>query len=779
MVGPSKPKDPTWYDFLPKSTRGMPGRVVDPSLVTLNEIIDIARAKNSENDVRASPNHKPRKQLDMMNVGRAFMKRIPTRDRMEAEVGDIRGGSGMTQIDFRQEPTKPAVSEEMPEEFKNRPKLKLLWELGTGKLDSKTAAFADRAMQDGKLRLSEDDMITLEAVMPLKSELSDLDYNKMSKIDPKKIDVSKLDPYLQDLMKKTIRRQQVSQVMDGLRTVSIGTFGIIGGGLGTVGGPGGTIAGGALGAMAGNSLVDTTQNLVEHVLDKVFPASDPEGFRKFSSGELAERALTEGAIDMVTGGLGQYAPFVARKLKQKMLGITAESMAAKQAGRSVGVDVLPIQVGRPLLSNATNVFARMPLIGVPIRKRLLEQTAQVKNFIDTLPGRISTKNFSDADVGVELDVAVQNVFEKKMQALSAKQLKIRQAADKLGAFIPTTEVSAVAQKWLDIYSKTHVNKASKHTIKKLEGIIELSNKGKISMAEWDDDMLAGIRGELEQLQGAEGTKAMKQILEAARVDLATSGTPGLRQLAMDKQWEAGFREYETGAAKKFMQLDRNRFKQGVIKLGMKNPDELVNMLIAGNSRQFATQVRGLVGNDVFKDLSARYLDNNMVKAIVPDRKSNIKVDFDTLARNLGLDNPKSTRFGVTQEMLRGTGVTVDQLNNFIRVGKIASRIDVPDASTFVARRVVLGGLTSIGLGAAGLFSGHLPETIVLAIMARHGAKVIANPENVKLATLALDANTDQAVRRTSVMRLLRLTAEDAYQHGAGVYEPGPGGELPR
>lgn len=782
MVGPAKPRTPTFKDMMNAKVKGyssMPGRVIDPNLREINETIRAANAFNDEREFRSSPNHKPRRKLDMDNVARHVVNTLPTLDRMEIETGDLGGGSGLQDVSSKTDVTAPKIKAPpgvnpndlvgMPKAFAGRPKLTMLWLKGQGKLPAKISQSLDKHFADGNMRLSDDDWIALETVVPSQSEVMNWPKDKVDAFK-KRYGNAKgpVDPYLQTLIADVNRKQEVDKVMDGIRTTAIGTFGIIGGIAGSGAGPAGTIVGGAGGVAMGSSLTDGVENVTKMVLDKLYPTgAEHETGRYRTVKEMTERALTEGAIDGAVGGLGIYAAPVAKKLGQKILGITDEGRMTQEQARKLGISTLPVQVGRDFWVGATNVLARMPLIGGPLRTKLAEQNLEIENFLGTLPGRMSMKNFSDPDVGVEMDIVAQQAFEKTMTVLRGKQLKLKQAAAKLGAFVNTGETRRVAEKWLNHYSTMEVDKPDPWVIKKLEAIID-STQGKVTLDKWDTDIASGIRRSKAKLESSKGVgdEAFTELLEVAKDDLNSSGVWAQKQIVMDNEFNAALERFQSLAAKKFETLDANRFREGVMKLGSKNPDELVGMLTSRNSPKFVFDVRAIVGNDVMKDLGSRYLANKIAVSKSATGTDGFSVDFNKMAKELGLDDPKGNQFGVTKEMLRNSGVTMDMLQDFMKAAKVSSRAPVPKASTFLARSLVFSGygsaLTALTLsgGPPGLLGG-----LAFTLVARKGAKILADPEMIKLATISMDVKKDAGVRRTSLLRLYRMVAPEAFEGG--------------
>ena len=66
---------------------------------------------------------------------------------------------------------------------------------------------------------------------------------------------------------------------------------------------------------------------------------------------------------------------------------------------------------------------------------------------------------------------------------------------------------------------------------------------------------------------------------------------------------------------------------------------------------------------------------------------------------LGLDSPQGIE--VLEGLIKGTGTSVDQIRNFLRAADEAGSFVVPDASTFLQRRLTLTGFRGLLLLNAG------------------------------------------------------------------------------
>lgn len=788
MAGPAKPTNmTTWKRSLPKGNLDMPGRVFDPESIVDDELYRAARIFNEERDYKASANHRPRKVLTPVNVYRRFRETAPTRDDPEIDPSNLDERSGLQMASSNEVIAKvpktppgvdPSAMKGLPSEFAGRPKLTMLWLKGQGKLPPTVSKSIDKHMAEGNMRLSEDDWIALETMIPSQSAIMNWPKEKIEAFNKRYGNVKgPVDPYLRTLVADVNRKMEVDKVMAGVKTTAMGVFGIFGGGIGSAVGPGGTIVGGGLGVMAGATLTDGVSNLSKMVLDKIYPnGQEFETGRYKSATKIMTDAVTEGAIDVATGGLGIYAGTVAKKMGQKILGIGHEGRMTQAVADKLGVSTLPVQVGGDFWVGATNVLARMPLIGGPLRKKLAEQNLQIENFLGTLPGRMSTKNFSTPDVGVEMDILAQNAFENTMTVLRGKQTKLMKDAAKLGAFVNTGDTRRVAEKWLNVYASRDVAKPDQWVIDKLQAVAD-SAQGKVTLEKWDTDIASGIRtaaGKLEHSKG-EGSKAFEELLDVAKDDLRSSGFYGKKQMAMDNEFNAGLDRFQTVAAKKFEMLDKNRFREGVMKLGSKNPDELVGMLSARNSPKFVYDIRQIIGDDAMRDLGSRYMAGKIGKSKSDPKSDGLSIDFNKLASELGLDDPKGNKFGVTKEMIRNSGVDMAMLQDFMKVAKASSRAPVPKGSTFMARALVFGGYSSAitALTLNGAMGPGLVAGTLFTLLARKGAKILADPEMIRLATIGADVKADAGLRRTSVLRLYRMVAPEAFEGGQehGIPEP--------
>jgi len=122
-------------------------------------------------------------------------------------------------------------------------------------------------------------------------------------------------------------------------------------------------------------------------------------------------------------------------------------------------------------------------------------------------------------------------------------------------------------------------------------------------------------------------------------------------------------------------------------------------------------LRELVGKDTFNQGLRLHFDNAMDAALKANPEAPFKAD--AYRQYLGLESTKSPQYGALREALRGTGIDINDVRRFADITERALATGVPDVSTFVARRAMLGGMGSavrsglplLSAGAAGGAAG--------------------------------------------------------------------------
>ncbi len=118
---------------------------------------------------------------------------------------------------------------------------------------------------------------------------------------------------------------------------------------------------------------------------------------------------------------------------------------------------------------------------------------------------------------------------------------------------------------------------------------------------------------------------------------------------------------------------------------------------------------------------------------------------------LGLDNPEGIE--ILNTLLKGTGTKVEDIRKFLSIAEDAGSFVVPDASTFLQRRLTLTGVRGLLLmgakGAAG--AGITLTNVMIPLMMRYGSELLTDPKALKAFTEVLDTNTVTASNMTTIM----------------------------
>jgi hypothetical protein len=127
------------------------------------------------------------------------------------------------------------------------------------------------------------------------------------------------------------------------------------------------------------------------------------------------------------------------------------------------------------------------------------------------------------------------------------------------------------------------------------------------------------------------------------------------------------------------------------------------------------------------------------------------VDFDPMkfAENLGLNNPDKRK--VLEQILKPTGTKIKDIERFLDIAERAGSFTVTDPSTFVQRRVTLGGFKSLllfgGAQAGAAMAGFGLPTLMVPLLLRYGSSLLTDPKVLKAFSQVLqDTGLDVAKR---------------------------------
>ena len=268
----------------------------------------------------------------------------------------------------------------------------------------------------------------------------------------------------------------------------------------------------------------------------------------------------------------------------------------------------------------------------------------------------------------------------------------------------------------------------------------------------------------------DAVRELSQLRDAAMDDFyAMDGPREVVDAALEarQSYQAARRLTENPVAKLFERVDKRAFRPGFEEAGSVNPEQFAEKLFADGSpvlasRQGVQQLRALVGERGFRLAYGNHLDRVLRDAVQigRDAAGNVNGDLavaDVIARRLGLDGGPTLRRQATEEALRGTGVTVQRLEDFLGAVRRMATAEPQDPSKMLSRRMALNPQSMVGGGAMGIATVLAPHgTLGAALGMLASGGFLTSPRALALATRALDPAIPPSRRLELLTRAARF-----------------------
>lgn len=178
---------------------------------------------------------------------------------------------------------------------------------------------------------------------------------------------------------------------------------------------------------------------------------------------------------------------------------------------------------------------------------------------------------------------------------------------------------------------------------------------------------------------------------------------------------------------------------------------------------FSKSLSGLPVAKSFKDYKAlANLDPEQVYKQGYKNKDGVyrfkTVDFDPMkfADELGLNNPDKRM--VLESVLQGTGTKIKDIERFLEIAERSGSFTVTDPSTFVQRRVTLGGFKSLilfsGAQAGATMAGFGLPMLMVPLLLRYGSSILTDPKVLKAFSQVLADTGEDVAKRSAVLSTL-------------------------
>lgn len=559
------------------------------------------------------------------------------------------------------------------------------------------------------------------------------------------------------------------------RDTYIGSGATIGGIGGSLAGIPGTLAGGALGAAGGSAAYDASRALFDRM----------HGYKGLEATERLENTaegMADAAYDDALWSMGGMSALRAlsraKPVVGSLLGVNNKEtrrLADMAKAQGIGLGATHLSKSR-VVRAMPKVLGVFPFVGTPYRTGQVRVIGQMDDRAADLLNTLAPTS-TKQDIGEKLTKAASKRYSKADTIASTlyKRFSDTAAALPVKDIVDTAplkdEMARIAQREgieaITLEGGKTMTRGTDPVGDYLRQITELPERITVEQARglerqfnaimreggtqgWDLSRLEGVKGALEKAKNA---------LDVSRLppDLADDV---LKKWKAANEFFSGMkRATETPTARRFGRVDKDIFGKGFFKAGTINQDEVYDAVFRAKSPQAMSDLRNLVGGAEFRSASRKFLEGALEKSRVRAKEGDVLGDLFSAAdfeKRIGLDSQEG--WDSLKEMLKGSGVTVDQWRDFLDVAKKATDIAVRDPSTFLARRAILTGGVAGGL-VMGSGSMSLPAAATAVLATRGLTRFLMSPKQLKLMMRSLSPTTSDAVRYQLVARLLKPEAD--------------------
>lgn len=554
-----------------------------------------------------------------------------------------------------------------------------------------------------------------------------------------------------------------SSLLSGAKMAGEAGGALAGGLLGAPAGPAGMVAGGAIGAALGNQIGELVQDWGR--------AMGYQGLGR--SPDVVERSTNAANAAILDGAFSMGAPILGsvlrggKRLLTRLLGVDSRGYGlAKQAAEEFGIELGAGDVSNNQAQRfVTKVFGQFPLTGRGFKKAAARKEGQAIAAKDRLFLQLGP-SMNMAEFGMDLNKAADERFATFRTHVNEMYGRARDLAKSSKATIPSSGIlEEVQQGLLEMKKRLSPAAFAKHPYSKLAR--QEFQKGfpkDLPMERYEGFMEEIDRALLSAKNDGFAVHQLAQLKQAAEEALQDISDPAVKQ-AFDKADAAfarGMREaFGTPVAKKFERVGKNRFNvKQMTTSGPRQPDELLKIAFDSESPQAIRDLRNLVGPDLVRSATRAHLDQAWKKA-GGSVEGLGKFDVDKFKILTGLDDSGSGRYAALKEMLGGTGVDIGKMERFTTSLAAALENVPPDTSSFISRRIALGGMSNLfgavsASAAAGMVGGAHAGLAFLAGM-KGASELLTNPRLLNMGNRILDPTLSEQARKMILRTMIEIT----------------------
>src|SRR3990167_3543526 len=603
--------------------------------------------------------------------------------------------------------------------------------------------------------------------------------------------------------RRMVQRFLGTDVEDPLELTRMGTsiVGMIGGGIAgsripTLPGPAGLVVNPVTGAVAGSMIGGFAGRIAPEATMEVGEALGvlPPGTRaRVGLGPEGLRTVVEGEalLDLATGGGISALRLAGRGASRLITRPGREGAAAAEAAYRQGIELMPVQVGNSTIARGfVAVMGRFPILGTALRKRGQAAEDVLKETVEGIPDRIGPiSSWSDISENIYKDGRTlvkdtnkrfgrlyENLFAQADEAgVHAVPKETLAKADEILAKIGRQTQATMTGQATPGVALDKVKTFIEAEILPMRAVITGGTAYRNQSLRQMDGVISKIDQELGSLEPGQKRFAialLNQLRQSAQKDVllnlrgadADIIARGMREL--DTEFSQTMSQFfEAATAKRFGSVRRQGLRGVTDDEATRTPvDQLARLVVKMDSPQSIDELAKLVAPDTFRRITAKVFDDAVFTAMKSEGGGAARFDVDTFARQLGLSGTKNQRQSLETMLSKSGGITVGELDDLVAAGRSIASVEIPNVSTFIARRATIGGLSSIlsavipGLAVAGgaTFAGG--SFLVVATLvggSRLVSSIISNPVNARFLRNVLDKEATTLVRREATVQLLR------------------------
>ena len=612
------------------------------------------------------------------------------------------------------------------------------------------------------------------------------------------------------------------------------------------GGMAGFASGARLGAMGGGAVAGIPGAIVGGIGGGVLGAAGAgqaydilESYFKGENLDLDDTAKQafkdikrESMFSLGAASIPGLKPMITRILSKRGKGemVSKEVKQLYDAGKRVGINVLPLDIAGGLGKGWGKVVGVFPIAGDPLKRAATTRATQIESVKNQILNDIAP-NATLSELGVDMFNAAKNTNKEFRNISSTLYNSFYKQADKINKpFVPSKNIKIEAQKAIDDFLKNrpvsvttkivsgkatpliksvdksslkglrnkqfklqvrkpigaNINKSYEQYIKGLSNLEDFITPAQVKQIKKDlAEFSKGISGKdgggvFKLSQIAKSTEL--SLRDFSKYNLAAFGTnPNVSRKSLenlvnelknaDKFYANGIKVFQRSTAQQFTKADKNIFIKGFDKPGSIESDELFKYVIKAGSPSAIKDLRYLIGSENFAKVSRKVIDNAFTKASVRgDNLKGLVFNPDVLEEQLGLIGRNQS--DILENITKGTTLNKQKLKDLILVSKYHSQMEIPDVSSFIQRRAMLGGVKAVAGGAlmgAGVVASPIVSPILI-YMTKKSSKFFASPKNVGLAIEALDITAPRSIRYIAGDKLLRGLIKDSEGEEKELYQ---------